>query len=546
MSIGISTAGLKADFKQDLLSVCSWFEAEPKSKEVSELLEEYRVLYRDFQKGVVAYVRKFEEDCRKKQMDGKSPKNEINRIIEENEEVLESKMDAGIEKILRTWKSDIDVVSFGMGLWTLASEHSKKKTYEDFDFDKNLSHAFRLVFYRRMCELVMVCLRRFSGRFDSSELFDKRKTGLNNKLLEDLGQLFHYEQKIDSDEFFLSVNEFLDFVKKNTRKITGVHLCREWYFNLISYSSTRDMLFLNFLNYLHKRVAALMAQKGVSKEDFLKFLKDKSTKELLEIKGGYVKQEQEADLKIRSDVEYKNLAILKDDACYALENISREFEKNRNLAKYYDDLVLRADRDLVEIALKMGSKGKYCEIKNEIEKNSVKADQYWKEAERLRPLVEQQRATLISLTDELNERYSKEYSKLSVDEKVMCCINCALACRQGDGVLRSFLYCNRLRCNIVQSFTDRVFKEMNKTEKHSRQALTKLELTDDFEEEYSLLVCGRHRSSSLDKRRSKIRMECEESALITEESLNTGFVREDKGRERGKSAGLKRTKEFDF
>ena len=74
------------------------------------------------------------------------------------------------------------------------------------------------------------------------------------------------------------------------------------------------------------------------------------------------------------------------------------------------------------------------------------------------------------------------------------------------------------------------------------------ELTEDFEEEYNSTVSPRkssrekHRSFSFDKRQSKIRMECEESVLINEESLNTGFMREDKERERGKSVGLKRIK----
>ena len=110
----------------------------------------------------------------------------------------------------------------------------------------------------------------------------------------------------------------------------------------------------------------------------------------------------------------------------------------------------------------------------------------------------------------------------------------------------AFLYYQTIMWNV---FTDDVTAMRGYGQRIYGELKIKMpELTEDFEEEYNSTVSPRkssrekHRSFSFDKRQSKIRMECEESVLINEESLNTGFMREDKERERGKSVGLKRIK----
>ena len=542
--VAFGMTNLKADFEQDLYSVCGWFNVDPESNDMCRFLKAYQRLYWSFQRKVVVKVKGFQEACRK----------------DDKDEVKSEK--------IPYWptKSEFGVLSFRMNLLELAIEYSKKEVQESFEFDITFCRTCRFVFYRRMYELVEFCLQSVAGRFYPSELFNKQETELNEKTAYSIAWPFLKEKFLLSNGLENLQKEELQKLQNNLK--TALLFCysgpigsTEARLKALEEKNAWDSLGLIYrlmwsVSFEHSRYLSTLANnvqrsmeqwlselpEGISKEEFFKFSKDKKPEELLELNGKYVEQNKEVDLKIRSDLEYKELAVLKNEACDALKDISHKYEGNLNLAKQHDDLVLRADQALAEIALEMGSKNKYDEIKNEMKKNSDEAGKYWEETENLRPKVKRQREALISLVDRLNRMYSEKYSKLSVSKKDMQFVKFAIQVRRGDGILKAFFYRNTLLCNTARGFVAKKLENIKEKIKKTNS----LQLTDDFEEEYDhLMLFGKkHRSSSLDKRQSKIRMEFEESFLINEESLNAGFIREDKEREREKSTGLKRTKKI--
>ena len=284
---------------------------------------------------------------------------------------------------------------------------------------------------------------------------------------------------------------------------------------------------------------------GISKEEFFKFSKDKKPEDLLNIKADHDKQNEQADLEARSTKAYKDLLWLKDTACQSLKKNSCEFSEK--VAQIYfsrsHKLVGQLARMCETIDFRSSSScKKYDEIKNEISKSHEETDESWKQVLQLKQKVDEQEKQVFELIDEIKKVYLEQFSKLSVLEKDMQFVKFAIQVRRGDGILKAFFYRNTLLRNTARGFVAKKLKNIEKKIKKTNG----LQLTDDFKEEYNnLMLFGKkHRSSSLDKRQSKIRMEFEESFLINEESLNAGFIREDKEREREKSTGLKRTKKI--
>ena len=549
VSVALGATELKATFEEDVLKVCKRYGVNPKSKDMSPLLGNFNQLYLHFCKEVV----KEENRLRANRWKGAVTFEDIGETL---------RLPTGEE---------VEVLKFCKRLWELILKY-EKYSGELFSQEENrvFQYGCRFVFMRRMFEVVLICVRNFAEKFLSEEnLFDKGVFKFNwdvaknamSKIWEHVPKGDDYAKleikcsrhlvqfvnsvpvewngvkKYKGSDFVLSnENEALD--KKHLQEMIGV--CREAAFR----GSLACMDMIEVLSEARSQwQEPLMSSEKEAWKSWMQDVWWGCSESFWDMRKKYLQSEAERNKKIQDGLA--DIVDEKNEACDDYKKILEEFEALKKKRELLEAEVSVLRNEMMKICKRVegGEKNDKRKKLGELEKSKKE------KLSSLHKKEEESYQNMIKLTEGVEKRYEELSLEFQRSQKVNFASR-ALGLKDYVAYLRSFSYCHAHICNFVHQFiTQRMScaeKIIDKDDNVLGQikCLKELQLTDDFEQEYILLVRGRRCSSSLDKRRSKIRMECEKSVLMNKQSLNTGFIRENNEEGRGKSVGLKRTKKI--
>lgn len=533
--IGVSAESSKADFEADLLNVLSvndrGFPEEVLSDpvywgELCALHKAYKGLYGNF--------------CR-------DLRNIETEFTKKTASLRAGEPDAFSERAFC-------LLQLSRDLYGKVSEYA----FAAYDFDEDngfknveplLLSECRYVFVRRLFELSRFIVRHHAKKLDSGMFIDTKDRKPDEKVLAEIlkpfakGDAYKELQSNDNnsqliqslhvlskvfDKFLRNGDEILRKMKEAFEEPLfswfGVQKM-DYHEYVLEHSETLSIALRDLSRSVSDRVDRMLSVKDklsaeLKKEALLFFKKEKDI-------GALLKDTESFRIKEKEERKSEQEAFAKAKA--ERERFKREISENKKALKTKKDELYKLQESGTEIS------DKKKELENEIQKlnETVKT---------LKTKINKLPYPSIKSKHKMQRGAAKEgITKNEHDMAVFA--NYVQLPDKCCAFQNAFLYYQTIMWNIfmdgvnvMKGYGRRIYGELK---------IKKMpELTDDFEDEYNSTISPRkkHRSFSFDKRQSKIRMECEESVLINEESLNTGFMREDKESERGKSTGLKRIK----